>query len=59
MSDKTPLDKLVQKEDGWEELTSGDYVGSNKYQLEEETELYMSRLARKSRRKKYHMIGQF
>ena len=50
------VDKLVQKEDGWEELTSGDYVGSNKYQLEEETELYMSRLARKSRRKKYHMI---
>ena len=50
------VDKLVQKEEGWEELTSGDYIGSGKYQLEEETELYMSRLARKSRRKKYHMI---
>lgn len=50
------VDKLVQKDEGWNELTSGDYIGSEKYQLEEETELYMSRLARKAKRKKYHMI---
>ncbi len=49
-------DKLVQKEEGWQALTQGDYVGSEKYQLDEETELYMSRLARKAKRKKYHMI---
>jgi len=50
------VDKLVQKEDGWNTLTTGDYVGSEKYQLEEETELYMSRLARKAKRKKHHII---
>ena len=50
------VDQLVQKEDGWKTLTQGDYVGSKKYQLEEETELYMSRLARKAKRMKYHMI---
>ncbi len=50
------VDKLVQKEEGWQALTQGDYVGSKKYQLDEETELYMSRLARKAKRKKYHMI---
>ncbi len=49
-------DKLVQKEEGWQALTQGDYIGSEKYQLDEETELYMSRLARKAKRKKYHMI---
>ena len=50
------VDKLVQKEEGWQALTQGDYVGSEKYRLDEETELYMSRLARKAKRKKYHMI---
>ena len=50
------VDKLVQKEDGWDALTKGDYIGSQKYQLEEETELYMSRLARKAKKMKYHMI---
>ncbi len=50
------VDKLVQKEEGWSELTKGDYIGSEKYQLEEETELYMSRLARKAKKMKYHMI---
>jgi len=50
------VDKLVQKEDGWEALVAGDYIGSKKYQLEEDTELYMSRLARKAKKMKYHMI---
>jgi len=50
------VDKLVQKEEGWEALTSGDYIGSKKYSLEEDTELYMSRLARKAKKIKYHMI---
>lgn len=50
------VDKLVQKQEGWSALTQGDYIGSEKYQLDEETELYMSRLARRAKRKKYHMI---
>ena len=50
------VDKLVQKEDGWDALVAGDYIGSKKYQLEEDTELYMSRLARKAKKMKYHMI---
>ena len=50
------VDKLTQKEEGWDALTKGDYIGSKKYQLEEETELYMSRLARKAKKMKYHMI---
>ena len=50
------VDKLVQKEEGWDLLTNGDYIGSKKYSLEEDTELYMSRLARKAKKMKYHMI---
>ena len=50
------VDKLVQKEDGWDALVAGDYIGSKKYRLEEDTELYMSRLARKAKKMKYHMI---
>jgi adenosylcobalamin-dependent ribonucleoside-triphosphate reductase len=50
------VDKLVQKEEGWAELTKGTFVGSEKYRLEDETELYMSRLARKAKKMKYHQI---
>ena len=50
------VDKLVQKEEGWDALTKGDYIGSKKYQLEEETELYMGRLAKRAKKMKYHMI---
>ena len=50
------VDKLVQKEEGWDALTKGTYIGSEKYQLEEETELFMSRLARKAKKMRYHMI---
>lgn len=50
------VDKLIQKDEGWETLTDGDYVGSTKYKIREETELYLIRLARKANRKKYKMI---
>ena len=50
------VDKLIQKDDGWESLTDGDYVGSLKYKIREETELYLIRLAKKAKRKKYTMI---
>lgn len=50
------VDKLVQKDEGWDALTGGDYIGSKKYKIREETELYLSRLAKKAQRKKYTMI---
>ncbi len=49
-------DKLVQVDDGWEELTKGTYVGSEKYQVSEDTELLLKRLATRVKRKKHHMI---
>jgi ribonucleoside-triphosphate reductase (formate) len=45
------VDKLVRNDTGWEELTKGDYIGSTRYQLEEESELYISRLAKKAKKK--------
>lgn len=50
------VDHLVQNDDGWAELNRGDYIGSKKYQINEDTEVYMSKLARKAKRKKYHTI---
>ncbi len=49
-------DHLVQNDDGWDKLTKGVYVGSNKYQLEEDTEVFIGRIARRAKRKKYHTI---
>jgi len=49
-------DKLVQNDEGWNKLVAGDYFGSEKYGLEEDTEVYMSRLAKRAKRKKLHMI---
>jgi adenosylcobalamin-dependent ribonucleoside-triphosphate reductase len=50
------VDKLIQNNDGWQALTAGDYVGSKKYQIREESELYMGRLAKRAKAKKYNMI---
>lgn len=50
------VDKLVQNDEGWEDLNRGDFVGSKKYQLSEDTQILMSRLAKKAKKKKYHMI---
>jgi adenosylcobalamin-dependent ribonucleoside-triphosphate reductase len=50
------VDKLVQKDDGWESLASGDYVGSKKYQVEDDTLLYLSRLAKRAVKKPQHTI---
>ncbi len=49
-------DHLVQNDDGWDKLTKGVYVGSNKYQLEEDTEVFIGRIARRAKRKKFHTI---
>lgn len=49
-------DKLVQKDDGWTDLNRGDYVGSKKYQINDDTQILMSRLAKRAKKKKYHYI---
>lgn len=50
------VDKLVRKDAGWDEFKGGDFVGSKKYQLREQTELFMSKLARRAKQLKYNMI---
>lgn len=47
---------LVQKDDGWNDLNRGDYVGSKKYQINDDTQILMSRLAKRAKKKKYHTI---
>jgi hypothetical protein len=47
---------LVQKDDGWQDLNRGDYVGSKKYQINDDTQILMSRLAKRAKKKKYHTI---
>lgn len=48
--------KLVQKDEGWTDLNRGDYAGSKKYQINDDTQILMSRLAKRAKKKKYHMI---
>ena len=50
------VDKLVQKDDGWNDLNRGDYVGSKKYQINDDTQILMSRLAKRAKKKKFHTI---
>lgn len=50
------VDKLVQKDAGWKEISSGDFFGSEKYQPHEDARLYLARLARLSKKKKHHTI---
>lgn len=50
------VDMLHRNDEGWERLTGNVYAGSKKYQIREETELLMSRLAKRAKRKKYNMI---
>ena len=50
------VSNLVQNDEGWDKLTKGVYLGSDKYQVEEDTELFINRLAKRAKRKKYHTI---
>lgn len=50
------VDRLVQKDEGYKELLSGNYVGSKKYQVNEDTHLYLAKIARKARNKQYTQI---
>ena len=48
--------KLVQKDEGLTDLNHGDYVGSKKYQVNEETQLLLARLAKRAIKKTYRTI---
>lgn len=50
------VDTLVQKDEGWSDLSQGDYVESPKYQVEDDTLVLMKRLSKRAKAKKYHMI---
>jgi len=50
------VDKLKRNDSKMQNLLHGNYVGSKKYQIREETQSYLSRLARRAKRKKYNMI---
>jgi len=50
------IDKLVQKDEGWDNLNKGDFIEGKKYRIEEDTEIFMSRIAKRAKRKKLHTI---
>jgi hypothetical protein len=49
-------DKLIQKDDGWTDLNRGDYIGGTKYFVEDDTQILLSKLAKRAKKKKHHMI---
>lgn len=50
------VDRLDRKDDGWEVFKGGDFVGSKKFQIREDTEVLMAKLARKAKKKRYNVI---
>jgi glutaredoxin len=50
------VDKLRQNDEGWTGIEDGSYVGSKKYQVEDETKLILARLAKLAKKKPYRMI---
>lgn len=50
------VDRLVQKDEGYKELLAGTYVGSKKFQVNEDTHLYLAKIARKARNKEFTQI---
>ena len=48
--------KLTQNDKGRTKLLRGDYVVSKKFELREETDIFMSRLAKRASKKTYYMI---
>lgn len=50
------VDRLTQKDEGYKELLSGGYVGSKRFQVNEDTHLYLAKIARKARTKEHAMI---
>jgi len=50
------VDELRQNDAGWTGIEDGSYVGSQKYQVEDETRLVLARLAKMARKKPFRMI---
>ncbi len=52
----TNVDQLGQNDEGWDDLYLGDYVGSDKFMPEDNTRVYLSKLARRAKKKALHTI---
>lgn len=50
------VDKLVRNDAGWSGMEDGSYIGSRKYLVNEDTRLYLSRLAKRAKKKPQNMI---
>ena len=50
------VDKLNGYDDDWDDLYRGDYVGSKKFQVEDNTQIYLSKLAKRAKKMPYHYI---
>jgi hypothetical protein len=50
------VNRLTQKDDGWEGLEKGDYIGSKKYQIRDDTQIYLSKLAKRAKKLKFHQL---
>lgn len=48
--------KLVQKDDGWEGVEDGDFIGGKKYRVNDFTRPYLGSLAKAAKAKTYHTI---
>jgi len=49
-------DMLVQNDAGWSDLNRGDFVGSAKFQVEDDSQILLSKLAKRAKKKKHHTI---
>lgn len=50
------LHHMKQDDTGIKKLSSGEWLGSDRYQINEETQVFLSRLAKRAMKKKWHMI---
>ena len=50
------VDQLEEDREGWGDLHRGDFVGSKRYSLEDGTQIYMSKLAKRAQKRPYCMI---
>ncbi len=48
------IDKIKQDNTGWGDLKFGNYVGSDKYQIEDNSYIYLAKLAKRAKSKKYN-----
>ncbi len=48
--------RLVQNDEGWNDLNRGDFAGSEKFQVNDDTQILLSKLAKRAKKKQFHMI---